>query len=1366
MKKHLSLRCAILASAILASLPAANAANKVWSAASGTDTNWSNAANWSPTGAPGTSDDALFFDPGATNENVDPTSVVDSSRTVHALRFGQTNNLEIHNLFISPGVTLSVVGTNDNGFGPLGIDNVTGSNGFSTIFAGPWIGGGTTTANVLLTNTISGPGALVVNNTNNEMQVRYSNNQNTPHYSILDMSGLGTFQANLGRIGVGFGQAGITVRSMGRLLLAQTNILTLSGPSSKDDVQLIIGSNNGNNDGNSTTAFLQLGQSNRINVDKVLAGGQKTPGQIIFNTNFANPTLVMRASDGVSRVANLRLGDESDSGATGSPCTGTLNLFAGTSDLLIDTLTIGKSQNGNNTAVATGNLLMGTGNLNVNTLEMAIQANSGFGGSVVGNATFSNSTVTVNTLLNLGVSAGAPGGRIVNLNFFSNSTMTVAGAYKSQGTVNMFITNSTVTMPAGSFLLASNLQVDGGTLANAGTIKATNALNVYNGGTIAGTPVLDLGNGAATWDVQAVAGGSLTVNNALQGKGTINGNIVQAPGATISPGGVNTAGTLSIFGTSGNLTLNDGGTLNFDLSTSGGGINDQIVSGGTVTLNGTNNVFLKSLGGSLDTTTPYTLITAATLTGNQTQFKVVGPLTTGRYTFAFDTTSVANTVRLVVGGTGPANQTWVGDGTANVWDAQGAFNWNNGASSQFFNLDNVTFSDTGSDTPPIKVTGALVTGSLTVNNTARNYSFGGSGSLTVAGQLAKSGTGSLTISNLSDNSFSSVMTVSNGAVTLANNGQNTLLGGLNIFGGSVALSGNSSNVFVDPGLGVPVITVGTGTTLTIANNANTFNGVQMQLDGTLTFNQSADSTFDAVLIDNGTLIKNGANKLTLAGNNGSYGGVMQIAAGTAIAGSVGSPFGFVGATVANGAALDINGKNIGTITVTVAGAGPTGAGALVNNSGPQNTSITASSGGLQTVVMSTNTTFGGTGPFNTDPIQNLGYFFIDGTLSTGSTNYDLTKVGGNQISFINASVDPALGNIDVQQGMLNFQGTTSSMGNPASNITVRAGAILSFYDTTTPWSKNFILFGDGVTPTIWNYDGSHTIIGPVTLNGNVVFGGAPAGRGAPVSMTFDGPISGSGALIKGTDTNTVILAGTNTYVGTTTINGGGLLVDGLSSTNNITVANGGTFGGLGIVTAPVAVQAGGTLSPGDLVTPMATLVISNSLVLGGTNAMDVNKAGSVFTADLITNVTSLTFGGTLRLALTGDTIVANDAIKLFSFGTASGSFTAFDPPTPGDGLVWDQSTLRTDGTIRVSVAPASQPGIANVMLSGGQIIITGTNGSASGNYNVLASTNVALPLSNWTSIASGTFDGGGNFGFTNTVNVNVSRQFYIIQQVP
>src|SRR4051812_17312613 len=104
---------AITAAAVFAFIQSSNAANKTWSAASGTDTNWSTAGNWNPTGAPGVAEDALFFDLGSTNDNFTVTSVIDSNRTIRALRLGQTN-LETHNLLINPGVTLTVAGTNDN----------------------------------------------------------------------------------------------------------------------------------------------------------------------------------------------------------------------------------------------------------------------------------------------------------------------------------------------------------------------------------------------------------------------------------------------------------------------------------------------------------------------------------------------------------------------------------------------------------------------------------------------------------------------------------------------------------------------------------------------------------------------------------------------------------------------------------------------------------------------------------------------------------------------------------------------------------------------------------------------------------------------------------------------------------------------------------------------------------------------------------------------------------------------------------------------------------------------------------------------------------------------------------------------------
>ena len=70
----------------------------------------------------------------------------------------------------------------------------------------------------------------------------------------------------------------------------------------------------------------------------------------------------------------------------------------------------------------------------------------------------------------------------------------------------------------------------------------------------------------ATYDVSAVSGGySLITAQILEGAGTVKGNTVVAAGGVLSPGDASAAiGTLSF---NGNLTLNSGTVLDFDLGT-------------------------------------------------------------------------------------------------------------------------------------------------------------------------------------------------------------------------------------------------------------------------------------------------------------------------------------------------------------------------------------------------------------------------------------------------------------------------------------------------------------------------------------------------------------------------------------------------------------------------------------------------------------------------------------------------------------------------------------------------------------------------------------------------------------------------------
>lgn len=85
-----------------------------------------------------------------------------------------------------------------------------------------------------------------------------------------------------------------------------------------------------------------------------------------------------------------------------------------------------------------------------------------------------------------------------------------------------------------------------------------------------------------------------------------------------------------------------------------------------------------------------------------------------------------------------------------------------------------------------------------------------------------------------------------------------------------------------------------------------------------------------------------------------------------------------------------------------------------------------------------------------------------------------------------------------------------------------------------------------------------------------------------------------------------------------------------------------------------------------------------------------------------------------------------------------------------------------NSTFVVSQPPA--PTITHVGVSAGNIIIRGTNNAGpGGTYHLLASTNAATPLSNWTVLTSGSFDGNGNVNSTNAINPGTPRSFYILQ---
>jgi hypothetical protein len=87
----------------------------------------------------------------------------------------------------------------------------------------------------------------------------------------------------------------------------------------------------------------------------------------------------------------------------------------------------------------------------------------------------------------------------------------------------------------------------------------------------------------------------------------------------------------------------------------------------------------------------------------------------------------------------------------------------------------------------------------------------------------------------------------------------------------------------------------------------------------------------------------------------------------------------------------------------------------------------------------------------------------------------------------------------------------------------------------------------------------------------------------------------------------------------------------------------------------------------------------------------------------------------------------------------------------------------TPGKIELVVSAATPPTFGSVTLSGGGLVMSGSNGAPNASYYVLTSTNVLLPLTNWTLVATGRFSGDGAFVFTNPVLPGVPVLFHRLQ---
>jgi len=509
--------------------------------------------------------------------------------------------------------------------------------------------------------------------------------------------------------------------------------------------------------------------------------------------------------------------------------------------------------------------------------------------------------------------------------------------------------------------------------------------------------------------------------------------------------------------------------------------------------------------------------------------------------------------------------------------------------------------------------------------------------------------------------------------------------------------------------------------------------------------------------------KDGAASLLLATAN-DFTGPVVINYGTLIAGNAAALGGTGSSTTVNpGGTLDVGGFNLTAEPVTLSGQGANNSGAVVNSGAAQ---VSA----LRQVTLAGDVTFGGANRWD---IRNTGGTANLSTTPPGSA-FNITKVGLNQVSLVGVTtIESTLGNIDIQQGEFAIQTTTVQVGDSSKTITVHGGATLEVWALTAgPLNKQIVL-NDGAT--FFSESGSSTVAGPVTLQGNDTF------NIAGTSATFNNVIAGPGNLNK-TGGSALYLSGVNTYTGNTTVSNGTLYLTGTGSISNsavitviaaktldasarsdatLSLAAGQKLTGSGTVNGNVVAGDGATLAPGGA---LSTLNFNNNLTLNGgsTTVMEISKSSGI-TNDLARVAGNLVYGGTLAVTNIGAVpYAAGDSFLLFAAAGYSEAFTNVVPAIPAVNLAWNTNGLGT-GVLSVVASPTPPPVFNRAKASGSNLVFSGTNGVRGWPYFILTSTNLAVPWVNWTRTATGYFDPGGNFQFTNAASTNAPQSFYRLQ---
>jgi len=949
------------------------------------------------------------------------------------------------------------------------------------------------------------------------------------------------------------------------------------------------------------------------------SGGSITNGSfddVGVDTND-NAALILRGTGALSTTSDFNVGDIGSSAGTlyvSNSATLTANqFFVGSANL----------------AGSTANGVVNQGGGTINQVSTAVGAFAiGGRASVSGVGVYNMNGGTLNA--GAGIRVGGTGAGTLNIN---------GGQVNASQGIN-------IARIAGSF---GTNNLNGGVLStfNVATSTGTNAVFNFNGGTL-----LANFSPPAAW----FAGGILTY---VQSGGSIidssNNNVtISVPLLAGSPsGGLTKKGT-------GTLTLT--GTNTFT-----GGVTN---TAGTLFLNSPSTYAggLSANGGILQMTTASTIQGATSISNNATlSISQIGSATAtlGNLTF--------NGAAAVPGSTLSIAPTLA-----------------NNPAVPMVNCSTLTLNGTNSISLPVGTLG-------TIALIKYNGAIAGSGNCT--NLILPQGAVGFVSNNVANSTIYAVITSTGPGIVWT--GTNSTAGKTNLWDISsttnwvinttptayrqVVIPGDLVT-FSDVGSGVVILNTNVGpASLTISNNSKSYtfsgsgnisgpSGILKLGTGAATLNLSNDNYSGSTVISNGTLqignssavspaadiVVGPTGRLELNGFNQSAGeltgsGVVSNSSGLDMLLTIGTGSGSTwngsiqdaghggvalikrgsGTWVVGGFNRLANGSPFTTTNIFLAGT------TIITNGGsiisPRlQTGIGFGGGSSATVIMG-----GGTLAVSNDV---LAVGFVGGTGTLIVNNGTVVHAGGTQGAFgapnnMIVGAGGGTGTLIVNGGqVLNSQALWLGQNAGASGTLFLNGGLVqaSIVQPSATPTTSIAYFNGGTLQAATNSGDFLQVTSMIMSNGLVLDDGGFAVT-LLTSQLQPGDTSNGGVTKQGT--GTIYFDNANTYTGTTLIAGG-------------------TLAGIGGITGPVVVGPGGTIGAGDA-PGYGTLTINNTLTIGGKAGMRIDKSGGAPNSDLITGLSTVTYGGTLVITnTTSDStpLAPGDTFTLFSASTHAGSF--------------------------------------------------------------------------------------------------------------